>query len=137
MSANKLSTILLCIDYRFWPHALPLLEQKYGAFDLIEIAGASKNIVSPLEKEDRITLFENIEISIKLHKPEQLILTNHTDCGAYGGSTKFKSHEEEISFHHNELKAAKIIAKEKFPQLKIEALIIDKNDKGDVRLIES
>jgi len=134
---KKLSIVLLCIDYRFWPNALPILEEKYGAFDLIEIAGASKNIVSPLEKEDRITLFENIDISIRLHKPERLILTNHTDCGAYGGSAKFGSHEEELEFHRNELAAAKKIAEERFPQLKVETLIIDKNDKGEIQLIGS
>lgn len=133
---NNISIVLLCIDYRFWPHAIPMLEKKYGSFDLIEMAGASKSLVSPLEKEDRVTLLENIEISIKLHHPEKLILTNHTDCGAYGGSSKFSSHEEEIIFQKNELSKAKMIAKEKFPQLGIEALIIDKNNKGEILLIE-
>lgn len=135
-SGSKLSVVLLCIDYRFWPHALPLLEERYGAFDLIEIAGASKNIVSPLENEDKVTLLENISISINLHHSERLILTNHTDCGAYGGSSKFVSHDEEILFHKNELESAKKIAQEKFPELKIEALIIDRNTEGDILLIE-
>ncbi len=133
---TKLSIVLLCIDYRFWPHALPLLEEKYGAFDLIEMAGASKSLVDPLKSEDEVTLLENIEISIKLHHPERLILTNHTDCGAYGGSKKFASHNEEISFHKEELSRAKKIAEEKFPQLKIEALIIDKDDLDEILLIE-
>ncbi|MEI6843612.1 MAG: carbonic anhydrase [bacterium] len=133
---GKLSVILLCIDYRFWPHALPLLEKKYGLFDLIEIAGASKSLVSPLENEDRVTLLENIGISVKLHHPERLVLTNHTDCGAYGGSNKFTSHDEEIAFHTEELHKAKVIAQEKFPELKVETLIIDKNEKDEILLIE-
>jgi len=116
---KKLSLVLCCIDYRFWPQALPLLKEKYGAFDLIEIAGSSKNLTSPLEEEDKVTLLENIGISIKLHHPHKLILTNHTDCGAYGGSKKFRSHEDEVTFHKSELEKAQKIIKEKFPDMSI------------------
>lgn len=133
---DTISVILLCIDYRFWPNTLPLLEAKFGLFDLIEIAGASKNLVSPLEKEDQATLLENIRISMDLHQPKKLILTNHTDCGAYGGSKKFSSHDEELDFHKNELKKAKLVAREKFPELEVEALVIDKDEKGEILLIE-
>jgi hypothetical protein len=133
---EPLSIAVLCIDYRFWPHALPLLEEKYGAFDLIEIAGGGKSLSSPIEKEDQVTLLENIGISIKLHNPAQLILTNHIDCGAYGGSKNFKSREEEIDFQKKELSRAKIVAKEKFPQLEIKTVIIDKNEVGEISLID-
>ena len=133
---HKLSIVLLCIDYRFWPHTLPLLEEKFGEFDLIEIAGASKNLVSPIEESDKETLLENIGISIKLHNSEQIILTNHTDCGAYGGSGKFSSRKEEEDFHRNELLKAKIIINQKFPNLKVILLIIDRNTKEEINIIE-
>jgi len=116
---KKLSVVLLCIDYRFWPQALPLLQKKYGNFDLIEIAGSSKNLTSPLEEEDRIALLENIGISLKLHHPHQIILTNHVDCGAYGGSKIFKSRIEEIEFHKKELTKAKDIIAKKFQHLPV------------------
>ena len=124
---KNLSLVLLCIDYRFWPQALPILKEKYGDFDLIEIAGSSKNITSPLEEEDRITLLENIGLSIKLHHPHKLILTNHIDCGAYGGSKKFKSLNEEIKFHNEELKKAKSIISKKFLNLSIETELFTLN----------
>lgn len=124
---KRLSVVVSCIDYRFWPQALPLLKEKYGDFDLIEIVGASKNLTSPIEKEDKTALLENIEISIKLHNPYKLILTNHIDCGAYGGSKNFKSPGEEIEFHKKELQKAKEIVQEKFPHMPvaIELLIMD------------
>ena len=125
--SQKISLVLLCIDYRFWPQALPILKEKYGDFDLIEIAGSSKNITSPLEEEDKIALIENIGISIKLHHPHKIILTNHTDCGAYGGSKKFKSHEEEIDFHKGELMRAKKIVEEKFPDFLVETELFTLN----------
>ena len=124
---RKLSIVLLCIDYRFWPQALPILKEKYGDFDLIEIAGSSKNLTSPLEEEDKVTLLENIGISIKLHHPHKLILTNHTDCGAYGGSKKFKSNNEELEFHKEELRKAKKIITETFPDLSVETELFTLN----------
>ncbi len=114
---KKLSIVVSCIDYRFWPQALPLLQKKYGDFDLIEVAGSCKNLTSPLEAEDKTSLLENIGISIKLHDPHQIILTNHIDCGAYGGSANFPSREDEIRFHEEELAKAKEIVREVFPQL--------------------
>lgn len=125
--SKNLSIVISCIDYRFWPQALPLLEKKYGEFDLIEMAGASKNLVSPLEPQDKTAILENIGIAIKLHHSKRIILTNHMDCGAYGGSSKFKSKTEEIGFHKKELAKAKKIIKAKFPSLvvKTEFLTMD------------
>lgn len=127
---KRVSLVIFCIDYRFWPQALPLLKERYGDFDLIEIAGSSKNLTSPLEEEDRITLLENIGISISLHNPEKLILTNHVDCGAYGGSKNFKSRDEEILFMKTELLKAKGLVEKRFPHLPVETeLLIMDNEK--------
>lgn len=133
---EKVSIAVLCMDYRFWPNTLPLLEEKYGEFDLVEIAGGSKSLVSPLEPEDKVTLLENISISIKLHHAERIILTNHIDCGAYGGSVKFKTHDKELVFHKAELGKAEKLIEKKFPELEVVKLIIYKNDKEEIKLIE-
>ncbi len=133
-TSKKISLAVLCIDYRIWPQALPLLKGKYGAFDLIAMAGASKNLVSPAAEGDRIVLLENIATSIRLHNPAVLILTNHLDCGAYGGSKKFSSREEEIAFHQSELQKAKAVVNEKFPELPVitELLLMEE---GNVSLM--
>jgi len=133
---NFVSVAVMCIDYRFWPCVLPLLQEKYGLFDLIEIAGGAKNLVSPLEQEDQVTLLENIDISMKLHNAKQLILLNHVDCGAYGGSKIFSSKEEEIKFHENELKETKNLAQKKFPGLAVKVFLVDKDDEEKVSLVE-
>jgi carbonic anhydrase len=128
---KKVSIVLACMDYRFWPKALSLLGKKYGKFDLIELAGGSKNLASPSQEADRQAVLESIKTSVNLHGAKKIILTNHIDCGAYGGSGRFASAKEEINFHQAELKkAAKIITKS-FPSLTIEKVIIshDKTDK--------
>jgi carbonic anhydrase len=129
--AKKLSIVVSCIDYRFWPQALPLLRKKYGEFDLIQLAGASKNLASPLVKENKTTLLENIKISIQLHSSERIILVNHIDCGAYGGSKNFTSEKAEIGFHKKEMEKAKKIILMKFPRISIntELLILDADRK--------
>jgi hypothetical protein len=93
-------------------------------------------MVSLLAEEDKTTLLKNIEISIKLHNSQKLILLNHIDCGAYGGSKIFKSHEEEITFHKKELKQAKIIAQEKFPLLGIKTFLVEKDNQDKIFLAE-
>ena len=62
-----------------------------------------------------------------MHHPHKLILTNHTDCGAYGGSEKFRSIEEEIKFHKSELVKAEEIIKDKFPNLPVTAELFTLN----------
>lgn len=128
---KKMSVVVACIDYRFWPQALPLLRKKYGKFDLIQLAGAIKNLTSPSIKQDKIILLENINISMRLHKSERIILVNHIDCGAYGGSKKFTSQKAEIEFQKKELEKAKKIILKKFPDLSVatELLILSKNNK--------
>lgn len=132
---KKISVILSCIDYRFWPKASRLLKKEYGDFDLIEMAGASKNIASPNHKDDRHAVLESIKTSIKLHNARFLILTNHIDCGAYGGSESFASYKEEADFHKKELDKAKRIVRKIFPELKIKAFLLTRDAKGKIKII--
>ena len=132
---QKLATIILCIDYRFWPDVLPVLENKYGKFDLIEVAGASKNIASPNKISDREYIISNIETSVNLHHTKNIVLTNHIDCGAYGGSKSFNSKDEEIIFHTQELEKSGEIIKKKFPSHKIDKILIDHDGEGKILLI--
>ena len=132
---KKLSIIVSCIDYRFWPKTLQLLKRKFGNFDSIELAGASKNIASPSHKADRHAILESIKVAVDLHKAKTLILTNHLDCGAYGGSKNFASYKKELDFHKRELQKAKRFIKKIFPKLKTKTVFLMKDAKGKVKLI--
>lgn len=132
---KKLSIILSCIDYRFWPKALPILKKKFGDFDLIELAGASKNIASPTHKADRHAVLESLKTATDLHNAKTLILTNHLDCGAYGGSKNFSSYDKELSFHKKELRKAEKFIKKIFPKLKIKTFFLTKNIEGKIKFV--
>ncbi|MCX6810500.1 MAG: hypothetical protein NTY30_02035 [Candidatus Berkelbacteria bacterium] len=132
---EKVSIVLSCIDYRFWPDALPLLEQKFGEFDLIELAGGSKNLSSPIIEADRTAVLDSIRVSVELHEAKQIILTNHIDCGAYGGSSKFKTFNEEVDFQRLELEKASSVVAESFPSLAIKKIVISHDNKGKINLL--
>ncbi len=125
----------MCIDYRFWPHVLPMLEKQYGDFDLIEVAGAAKGLASPKNSSERIVLLSNIKTSISLHHTETIVLANHQDCGAYGGSKSFVSLGEEMRFHQRELGKARDYIRKHFPGHKVETIFISRDNKGVISLI--
>ena len=133
--AQKIATVVMCIDYRFWPHVLPMLEKKYGDFDLIEVAGAAKGLASPKTSSERIVLLSNIKTSIMLHHTTSIILINHQDCGAYGGSKSFVSLGEEMRFHQRELGRARDYIRKHFPGHKVETIFISRDNKGTISLI--
>jgi len=121
--------VISCIDYRFWPRDLSLLAKKFGRFDLLALAGGSKNLASPTDKENKLTALENIRLSIKLHGAKTIVLTNHSDCGAYGGSKRFSSQKQEVDFHKKELLKAKSVIRKFFPDLRIKMVFVTRNPK--------
>jgi hypothetical protein len=49
-----------------------------------------------------------IGIPCDLHHAARIVIVNHADCGAYGGSKEFKGDDEaEQKFHEVQLKSAK------------------------------
>lgn len=111
--------VLCCIDFRFHEGFLDKVRTELGieSFDLVALAGGAKNLANPEKEFFREVVLRNIEISVKLHKIKKVILTNHIDCGAYGGSKSFGSREEEINFHKTELSRARHIVRKQFPTL--------------------
>lgn len=128
--------VLFCIDFRFHEGFLEKIKNELGteSFDIVALAGGAKNIVSPESQAFVDVVFRNLEISAKLHEIKKVILTNHIDCGAYGGSQSFNSPEEEINFHKSELSRARAIVQKQFPKLDIEVYLVYKEG-SEVKLL--
>lgn len=117
--------VLSCIDFRFHEKLKQALKKKkISSYDLICLAGGAKNLASPSKKIYRQTVIDNIELSRKLHQVKMIVLCNHIDCGAYGGSNQFDDLNEEIKFHQTELKKAENMIKKLIPALKIKTIIL-------------
>lgn len=98
-----------CIDLRFQEMVDQDLHQKapYGKFDRISWPGSSLD-------------FENVKksalVSLKLHDPDEILIYEHEDCGAYGEKNSNEAHRA------NAQKLADVLLQEK-PGLKVKTLI--------------
>lgn len=94
--------------------------------DIIKVAGGARSLASPEHETDREYIIDLIKKSVMLHGTKKFILTNHADCGAYGGSVRFNNDQEaERSFHEQELAKARDIIHTTLPDLIIECLFVD------------
>ena len=133
MSSKYKAMVLSCIDPRFQPIIFNYLVKKKlkGKYSLFTVAGASIGVTAPKFKKWHRTFWDNIDISIKIHKIQKLIVINHRDCGAakiINGKKDFNSLNE-IKIHKSSFKKIKKVFKKKYRKLKIETYLISLNKK--------
>jgi len=106
--------VIHCIDFRIQGFLNEYLEGRFpGAYDRVAVAGGVKAL--PLEQ---------CEVSVRLHNPNIILLIQHEDCGAYGGSEELGDLEAEQKFQKQELKKAEQKLNEHFPEVAIEKFLI-------------
>jgi len=101
------AVVLTCIDFRFWRETIAFIEEKFKIkdFDFPSLPGSAKAIN---ESNGEDVSFQCISVPVELHHVQKIIIVNHEDCGAYGGSEKFGGNSaEEQKFHEKELRKAK------------------------------
>jgi carbonic anhydrase len=93
------------MDFRLEPGLYEYLReaQLLHDIDIISIAGAAKNIAD----DPQGFVMRQIGLSVELHGIREVHLMHHSDCGAYGGSGKHASFEEEKAMHLGEMQKAK------------------------------
>jgi carbonic anhydrase len=114
------AAVLCCIDFRFWRETLEFVEKEMGikTFDFPSLPGAAKAINECVNDAD--LAMQCIGVPCNLHYAKKIVVVNHEDCGAYGGSAKFNGDQDaEQKFHEEELRKAKGIINEKFPEQEV------------------
>jgi len=98
-----------CIDYRFQEMIDHDLESRglNGSVDRIAWPGAAKDL-------DKVA--DAAKVSFKLHDPDEAIIYEHEDCGAYGEDNSQETHQTNAQNLANRLVEIK-------PGLKVEMLI--------------
>ncbi|MEA2097486.1 MAG: carbonic anhydrase [Patescibacteria group bacterium] len=115
------SLLIRCMDFRLnkevkkWIAESDLFD---GGFDIISLAGASKDIVDGNE-EVKNNFLKHVGVSVDLHQVKKIILFHHSDCGAYALDYKFGSPEEEKKKQLEDMKKAKEIILEKYSGVKV------------------
>ena len=102
------AVVLACIDFRFWKETAQFVEEELGikSYDFPKMPGAAKAI-NDCQNEVDVPM-KCISVPCDLHYAEKIVIVNHADCGAYGGSKEFKGDAEaEQKFHGGELQKAK------------------------------
>ena len=76
--------VLSCMDPRFQPIVNNYLKKRKlnGKYSAFTIAGSAIGVTATKFKKWHKPFWDNIHISIKLHKIKKLIVINHQDCGA-------------------------------------------------------
>lgn len=111
MAHKCTAAIVHCIDFRIQAAINQWLEDRgiMGDTDRISIAGASK-------ASNHDVVMQNLKISAQLHEVDTIILTQHRDCGAYGGD------ETELI---NDLHSLVSKVQAEIPEVKVVPLIIE------------
>lgn len=137
--------MLGCIDYRFQTGFQQFVESENlkNDCDRLHVAGAVKGLVEsegrhpePAEGlgDDTVVrdyILGQIEISAKLHEIKEILLVNHRDCGAYGGTPAFADKAAEHEHHRNELLKAKALLENRFPSITIKTLFAEIDESVD------
>lgn len=124
MAHKARAAVLHCIDFRFVEPTWRFLQDKgyRQEYDDIAIAGSVKNLVDPYDETDPDFVYRQIAVAKKLHDVKEVILINHTDCGAYGGRANFTTDDEEHDRHVKDLRIAKEMIEEHFADDKLTVL---------------
>jgi carbonic anhydrase len=121
---NRCETLVIaCVDFRFRKHMCELLSYAgYRDFDILTLPGAAKSVSDPVYRE---SLFQAIETVVRVHETRKIVIVDHMDCAACGGSEAFDNAEAEEAFHARQLNAAHETLKSRFSSLDVEMAYLD------------
>ena len=101
------AVVLWCIDRRFRGAYRALTDYLHISADRVKLAGGTKSLSDSATQEDRNVAVKNLGAAVTLHAARKILLTAHTDCGAYGGLAYFGNDTEAERAHlANELWAS-------------------------------
>jgi len=113
--------LIRCMDFRLNKETKKWIKESGlfgGGFDVISLAGASKDIIDG-STEIKDNFLRHIGVSVDLHQVEKIIIFHHSDCGAYALDYKFNSVQEEKERQFKDMEKAKVIILEKYPKVEV------------------
>lgn len=121
--------LLSCMDFRLMDDIERYMSGRglRDKYDHIVLAGASLGAITDKYPAWNKTFWEHLDIAIKLHNIHTVIVMDHRDCGAYKvilGPSHAKDSNVERDVHAVQLRKLRGMVNEKYPQLKIETLLM-------------
>lgn len=120
LSQHHVDTLVVsCVDFRFRPLVAEWIGEKFGSADHVAVPGASKPVIESSDVLDWLKLL------VGLHEVKKVVIADHLDCGAYGGSKKFDGDSDaEVSMHAQQLSTAKQKLVEALPGVEVETFLL-------------
>ena len=103
------AVVVSCMDFRLHQEVLTVLNRQFGIVqpDLLTHAGGAKSFSSPENMSRKFNLQHDIQLAIKAHSVQRILLLTHECCGKYAEEGRhFKCPNEERDFHFAELRKA-------------------------------
>lgn len=137
MGHTTQGALLTCIDFRF-QEAFPQYMKQKGieGYDRISVAGATKAFMDPKPESETEFVLNQFDISVGLHKVQDIVLMNHEDCGAYGGRDAFDSANAEHDTHFDHMEKTASLLKERFPEVNVHTVWARIDDEGVITFEE-
>jgi hypothetical protein len=110
--------VLHCLDWRFHEHLDGLLRQvleNLAGWDRLALPGASKAV---LEEASRPTVLAGVQAAVLKHGITRVVVVDHADCAAWGGSVVHANPEAERGFHEARLAEAARVLERAWPNLR-------------------
>ena len=120
-SCNDL--VLMCMDFRFHRQLGEILTSDgYRTFDIVALPGSSKSLRDAGSRE---VVLSAIRTAVSIHSIKRVIIADHVDCRAYGGSEAHAGSEQEMHSHEEALREAGQVVKGEFPALEVVLVYAD------------
>lgn len=109
------------MDFRFHSELPGLLAEHFGVerFEYDSPGGGCGGSKSLIDEPARSIVLQALDLAVSLHGVKRLVIVDHVDCGAWGGSERFDDADAERHFHAERLREAREIVAEAQPDLEI------------------
>ncbi len=129
--------LLSCMDFRLMDEIERYMSGRglRDKYDHVILAGASLGAITDKYPAWNQTFWEHLDIAIKLHDINEVIIMDHRDCGAYKvilGAEHTRDPNVEKDTHAVHLKKLKGMINEKYPKLEVETLLMTLDGKVEV-----
>ena len=120
LSQHQVSTLVVtCVDFRFRELFAEWIAERLGFADLIAMPGASQAVL------EIPAVVQQIKRMVSLHHVERVVVADHIDCGAYGGSKKFGGDlSAEVGMHQEQLEKARALLLREVPGVEVSVYLI-------------
>ena len=128
-SGSAKALMLSCMDYRLVDDLVTMMQHKglHDNYDHVVLAGASLGVINDKFADWHDTFWQHLDVAIKLHQIEEVIVIDHRDCGAYRlalGEAAVATPEQETEMHRLAINEFALQVKARHADLHVEGYLM-------------